>query len=313
MHSRSIVGLAFTSLCCIALVGCYKGTGFGPVEEGDGLRTFFEDRLTNATQHFTLNAPTGGLVHGVKGVEFIFPPNAFETQSGAMVTGSVDIEVIEVLDIADMILLNITTVGEDNGTRRALQSGGSVYVSARQGNNEVFLGPLGMRIMVPAASLDPAMDVFTANRTIGEDLLWTTADSATITPVAVDTSSGGMNYGYQLQVDSMQWINCDYFPFSTDNTTITAITPNDVPNDSTRVWFVFPTLNAVTGGSPNAPHTYAFGLVPVGLPAVVVSLTRNGDDYRSAFTNFTTTPNGSVGLSFQPTTIQAFEAAVNAL
>ncbi|MBL7951576.1 MAG: hypothetical protein JNM62_07640 [Flavobacteriales bacterium] len=313
MQSRSIVPIAFAAVCCLALIGCHKGTSFGPVDEGDGLSALFEDRLANATQHFSMNATTGGTIHGAGGVEFIFPPNAFQTQGGGIVAGSVNVEVIEVLDIADMILLNITTVGDDNGTRRVLNSGGSVYVSARQGNTELFLGPQGMGIIVPATTVSMQMGVFTANRTPGEDLLWTEADNATITPIAVDTAGSGGGYSYQLQVDSMQWINCDYFPFSPDNTTITAITPSDVPNDSTRVWFVFPTLNAVAGGSPNAPQTYAFGQVPVGLPAIAVSLTRNGDDYRSAFTNFTTTPTGSVGLSYQPTTLQAFEAAVNAL
>lgn len=313
MHSRSIVGLALASVCCIALVGCHKGTGFGPEGDGDGLQEFFEDRLANATQHFTVSASAGGSVHGAKGVEFIFPPGAFQTQSGATVTGNVDVEVIEVLDIADMILLNITTVGDDNGTRRVLKSGGSVYVSARQGNTRLFLGPQGMEIIIPAGTLDLPMGVFTANRTVGEELLWTEADSATITPIAVDTASGGGGYAYYLQVDSMQWINCDFFPPSPNNTTISAITPNDVPDDSTRVWFVFPSFNAVTGGYYSAPQTYSFGQVPVGLAGIAVSLSRNGDDYRSSFTTFTTTPNGSVGLSYQPTTLQAFEAAVNAL
>lgn len=313
MRSPSIIGLTFLSAGIVALSACNKGPGFGPEGGGDGLRMYFEQRVSDATQEFTVDGTIGGSVIGAKGVRVRFPMNAFRTQSGGAVTGAVAVSMVEVLDIADMILLNTTTVGNDNGTTRMLKSGGAVSIRARQGNNELVLGPLGMQISVPTDDFDPSMGVFTANRTTGEELIWEEEDSTAVDSTWIELPNGGVSIGYTFQVDSLQWINCDYFPFSPDNTTITATTPADVPNDSTLVWFVFPDMNSVTTGYGSAPNTYTFGQVPVGLQAVAVSLTRSNGAYRSAFTSFTTTVNGSVGLSYQPTTIQAFEAAINAL
>ncbi len=313
MRSSSVIGLSFLSAGLLALTGCNKGQGFGPSGGGNDLRAYFEERVANATQVFTVDGTTGGSIQGAQGVRIRFQMNAFRTQTGAAVTGPVTVSVVEVLGVADMILLNTTTVGNDNGTTRMLKSGGAVSVSARQGNNELVLGPQGMEISMPTDDYDPNMGVFTANRTAGEELLWEEEDSTAVDSTWIELPNGGVSIGYIFQVDSLQWINCDYFPSSANNTTITAITPDDVPNDSALVWFVFPDMNAVTSAYGAAPQTYTFGQVPVGLQAVAVSLTRNGAQYRSAFTTFTTTTNGSVGLSYQPTTLQAFEAAVEAL
>lgn len=308
-----MLGLACVVVCLGGMNGCHKGSQVSPGGGGDGIRGAFEANLADATQEFQLDAVNGGSLIGANGVVVNFPPNAFRTQSGGLVTGSVTVRLIEVLDLADMIMLNTTTVGNDNGTLRLLKSGGAVRVSASQGGNELALGPMGMSITVPAQVFDPSMSVFTANRTGGEELVWTEEDSASIDSTFMEWPNGGTGMGYYLQVDSLQWINCDYFPWSTQNTTIAAVTPSEVPDDSTLVWFVFPDLNAVAGTYAATNNTFTFGQVPVGLQAVAVGLTRNGSQYSSAFTSFTTSANGSVGLSFQPTTLAVFEAAVGAL
>lgn len=313
MTMRSVLLCAAAAVCSFAITGCHKGPSFGPTGGGDGLRDLFEQRLANATQLFTVSGSTGGTVVGDQGVRVHFPPSAFRTQAGGAVNGDVQIELIEVLDIGDMIRLNITTVGNDNGTLRLLKSGGAVYVGASQGGQALVLGPQGMSIVVPTPDADPAMGVFTANRAEGEDLVWNEEDSTSIDTTFVELPNGTTAIGYLLQVDSLQWINCDYFPWSATSTTVTAMTPANIPNDSTLVWFVFPDMNAVARSYSASVNTFTFGQVPVGLSAVAVALTRNGGAYSSAFTSFTTTTNGSVGLSFQPTTLQAFEAAVEAL
>jgi len=314
MRSASTTQFGLCSAIILFSTACSKGPGFGPGlnEDGSSLAALMEANVENARQHFQVDAAAGGSITGTKGVQVTFGTNAFRNASGTSVIGMVDVSLVEVMDIGDMIWLNTPTVGNDNGTLRVLQSGGAVYISARQGGNELLLGPQGMRIIVPTVDPDPDMGVFVADRTLGADLVWEPSPSATIDSVIIETL-GGFQYAYALQVDSMQWINCDFFPYSLNNTTLTAITTADVPNDSTLVWFVFPTINAVTSSYGSMPHTFGFSEVPVGLQAVAVGLTREGAFYRSAFTSFTTSAGGSAGLSFQPTTLQAFEAAVDAL
>lgn len=314
MRTRFIIVLSFVSACLLGVTACHKGSGIGPggSSEDAGLQGLFNDNLADATQEFQVDGASGGTVVGAKGVRVTFPPNAFRTQSGASVAGTVDVSLVEVMDVADMILLNTPTVGSDNGALAVLRSGGALYVAASQGANELLLGPAGMNVVVPTQAADPEMGVFTANRTTGEAITWTEEDSTALDSTIIETP-GGWTWAYTFQADSLQWINCDYFPSSSSNTSITALTPSQVPNDSTMVWFVFPDINAVTYTYTSAPNTFTFGTVPVGLQAIAVGLTRNGSQYSSAFTTFTTTTNGSVGLSFQPTTLSGFEAAVQAL
>ena len=312
MRSARSAQFVLCSATILLSVACNKGPSFGPGGGAGGLRSVFEDNIANATQQFQVDAASGGRVEGAKGVRVTFPPNAFHTVSGGVVSGNVEVSLVEVTDIADMIMLNTTTVGNDNGTLALLKSGGALYVSASQGTNELVLGPQGMNVTVPTPAIDTEMAVFTADRTQGEELVWNAEDSTSIDSVIIETPNGWY-WGYSFQADSLQWINCDYFPYSSANTFISAITPADVPNDSTIVWFVFPDLNAVTYTAPSAPNMFGFGTVPVGLQAIAVGLTRSGSQYRSSFSSFTTTTNGSVGLSFQPTSLQAFETALDNL
>lgn len=296
----------------VVMTGCGKGGGVGPQGHGDGLRAVLAAVREAGTQQFMVDAAAGASIVGAKGVHFIFPPAAFRTPAGGTVSGAVQVRVVEVLDIGDMVRLNTTTVGDDNGTLRVLKSGGAVHVSARQGNTDLVLGPQGMQIIVPTTAIDADMAVFTANNVAGGDLVWNEEAVASLDSTLIETQAGPIP-GYVLQVDSLQWVNCDYFPWSPSNTFITAVTPSNLPDDSTLVWFAFPDMNAATWTYASVPHEYGFGTVPVGVQAVAIGLSRNGGVYSSAFTSFTTTAGGSVGLSFQPTTIQAFQAAVEAL
>lgn len=305
--ARTLLFLAIAS----GLASCYKGTSTGPQQGDDNtLAPLFMAHREAAVQHFQVDAVAGGTITGAGNVQVSFGPDAFRKPNGAAVTGQVEVSLLEVLDVHDMIWYNAQTVGNDNGTVRILKSGGAVRVTARQGAQELVLGPGGMSVVVPTTDYDPNMQLFTEDRN-AEDLIWSLSDTTTIDTAMIETPNGWL-VGYQLQVDSLQWINCDYFS-GTDQVFIGAVTPNDVPNDSTLVWLVLPDLNAVAQVYPVAPHTYSFGEVPPGLSGVMVGLTRNGNEYRSAFTALTTASGLSVGLSFQYTTLSDFELAVDGL
>ena len=316
MRTARTVQLVLCSATIVLSVACNKGPNFGPGlnDDENSLAAMLESNVENARQHFQVDAASGGSITGVKGVRVVFGPNAFRTASGAVVSGQVSVSLVEVMDIGDMVWLNKTTVGADeqSGGLRLLSSGGAVEVLASQGGQRLVLAEAGMQVNVPTEEVDSNMQVFTSPGMTEDVLIWNLADS-TAMDTAVSQWGENWTYFYQFQTTHLNWINCDYFPYSPANTTLTAVTPDDVPNDSTLVWFVFPDFNGVSHAYGSAPHTYTFGLVPVGASATVVALTRNGSEYRSAFFPFTTTTNGSVGLSFQTTTLQAFETAVEQL
>lgn len=311
MIARLVPAVLFVA--SMILVSCNKGPMFGP-GEGDelALSELFANNRANATQSFQVNAGTGATIIGSGGARITFGPNAFRTPNGSPVSGVVNVSLLEVMDVKDMVWLNVQTVGNDDGTLRLLSSGGAVKVSATQGGQELALGPQGMVVVVPTDAIDPQMAVFSSNSITDEGIIWTVEDSLPMDSTFFEGPSG-WNLGYELPVDSMQWINCDYFYGAAVTTMLSATVPSDVPGDSTQLWIAFPVRNAVAGMWPTTATSFAFGQIAIGEQAVVIGLTRNGASYRSAFSNVTISQAMTVGLSFQPTTLQAFEAALDGL
>ena len=60
------------------------------------LGAFFSGNTANEVQQFTIDATTPGSISGSKGTVINFSGSSFETQSGTVVTGNVDIELIEI-------------------------------------------------------------------------------------------------------------------------------------------------------------------------------------------------------------------------
>lgn len=308
MQHTSSGKLVFSVALVLGISACNKGPSFGPEGEADALSTLFADNRANATQAFQVNAASGGTIVGSGGVTITFPPNAFQTMNGNAVAGNVEVSLLEILDPHDMIWYNVQTVGNNNGSDRLLRSGGALHVQAYQGSQQLYLGSQGMYVLMPTTAVDPNMGVFTANGMTDEGMVWSQE------PWSLDSVSSELGVFYGVNTDSLQWINCDYFASYPQTLYLDAVTPADVHPDSVTLWVAFPTENAVMLMLANGPGIFrSWQVVPEGMQAVVVGLERNGNSYRSAFTNVTITSGQQVGLSFQSTDQQTFEAALNGI
>ena len=277
------------------------------------IRAYLADNLNDARQSFTVNASTGGGVQGSGGCHVQFAPGAFRSATGAIITGTVQVKLIEVLSIADMVLLNKQTAGNYGGELRMLTSGGEVKIEASQGGNEVFIVPNGAVVSIPGSNVDPQMRVFSGTEDSDGDVTWNmTEDSIVVQDSAVWDTTGVNWFYYQFTADSLNWLNCDYFP-AASVTTMDIDAPDGFDAGNTMVWLVVPALNGVLGG------WYYNGLfttyqAPIGYAAVVVALHQDADDnYFSSFTNITVATGMTVPITFLPTTLAQFEADVNAL
>jgi|GEM_PF-923789 len=85
----------------------------------------------------TINAAVGGSFYGLSGTRYNFLPNSFVNSAGAVVTGNIDIEVLECTTEADMIFGKMLTVS--NGT--PLISAGEVNVKATQSGAALYIRP----------------------------------------------------------------------------------------------------------------------------------------------------------------------------
>ena len=275
----------------------------------------FEENIADAEESYSVNAGWGSQIVATQGTRLNFSPGAFVHADGSPVTGVVDVKVVEVLSIGDMIWLNKQTLGNDNGTLRLLRSGGALSITAFQGGEQLGTTEGGLLVEIPTLVGDPAMEFFTGEEDAEGRMIWSPVDTVTVA-VVPDYVEVYYTIPYQLTPQGLNWINCDYFYNYPDITPFSATIPDGQPTDSTQVWLAFPTQNAVTQIWNVNGQTYTTGggyQVPVGMQIVVVSLYKDGNDYFSSFTNVTVTENMDVPITFNPTTLAAFEAAVDAL
>lgn len=164
---------------------------------------FFNNNLSNGTQTFTINAGQAQTITGDKGTVIHFNANSFVTSSGAPITGSVQIELVEIYSKSDMILMNKQTVGKTGNGVSPLLSGGQFSIVAKQNGQKLNLAP-GMYYQIDAPApngTNNMMSLFYGQETNGQ-LEWTQADSAFVNP------GTGI---YSAFPDSTGWVNLDVF------------------------------------------------------------------------------------------------------
>jgi hypothetical protein len=204
------------------------------------LKNYFTQNQENAIQTFSGDAQTAISITGSKGTQLDFPANSFETTSGGAVTGSIDIEFIEIFDKADMIRLNKPTIGLQTGGGLApLISGGEFKVTASQNGQELKLKPgISYNATVPAPNgVDSQMDLFYGNGS-EDTLIWEQADSSFVF---------GQGSQYNTYFDSLDWINCDYFMSDPNpQTTVQVEIPQGFDNTTCMLFISFDGMNSMT-------------------------------------------------------------------
>jgi hypothetical protein len=88
-------------------------------------------------QLFTINAAAGGSFYGSRGTRFIIKPNSLLDDTGANVTGTVQIEVAEYRKRGDMLFSGVLPYS--NG--EPLVTGGELYINATKDGRRIYLKP----------------------------------------------------------------------------------------------------------------------------------------------------------------------------
>lgn len=275
------------------------------------LNAYFDQNLEDEVETFSVDASSAFTITTSGGSELSFPANAFENSNGNQVSGTINIEVVELLDKKDMLLSNKPTMGNlPNGGRAPLTSGGEFRVTASQNGNEIDLKDgFSYGATVPAPNgVDPNMDVFYGSMN-GDTLTWDEADSSGV------WGQGGY---YETYFDSLNWVNLDYFTDSSSaNTTVQVELPAGFDNSNCMLFISFDGMNSLANlyNFQNGVFTSApYYTLPIGTDVHFIAVSYINGNPHTAIAPATIQNNHYETISsLNQTTEAQFESDINAL
>lgn len=319
MNMKKVI-LSLLVLATLGMVACKKNEVVPSPGSTSELNSFFEDNLNDAKQSFSINTSTWNTFTGENGVKISVPANSFVNANGTMVTGTVQFELIEVLDVSSMVSLNKTT--SSNG--EILVSGGQIKLTATQNSNQVFLAPgMAVQVSMPTANVDPQMALFIGTENDNGDVDWASSIGDTTQQDTIiivnDSLNGGWSnyYTFDLNNDSLGWINCDYFwNNNSPETDVTAQLDTTYNLSNTVCYLVFPNINSVISLSPNYQLNdgkFTAYNIPTGQSVTFACISEINGVYYSAFVNSTIVMNHIENITMSQTTLASIQTAISNL
>lgn len=271
-------------------------------------------------QRFQGDAATGFIITGERGTEIHFPADAFVDVDGVLVTGQVEIGIIEILTKSDLLLSGVAT--ESNG--QLLESGGELYIEVLQGGDTLQLNPANgqwsanpVTVKLPRdTDADPnGMILFNQGPRYDGNLL----GDDSFTWLVFDESPQALvgPYSYDFNIPNFGWINVDKF-LSYPPSQLTYVHVRLTPGSATglqdvAVMVVFENLNAVIGLNYDPAMqwfgTESFSLtpnLPIGESISVVVIAKDAQDnlYFAKQEGITIAANDLYTLTPQPASQQ---------
>ena len=177
-------------------------------------------------------------ISGVNGTNISFSPNSFLDGNGDVVTGNIDVELIDAQDNKDMLLMNCPTVTNDG---QLLESGGIFYFNPTQNGNQLTIDPNNPpQVTMPAPNGDVMFYYIGVLDTDGNLLSWDLVDQNQTIGTSLSISQlGDTSYYYSFNLTGVGWINTDHpygvAPFS--SVTVDLPSENNGSNSSVFIYF----------------------------------------------------------------------------
>ena len=241
------------------------------------LSSFFTDNIAEATQHFTTSAESFIYITGEKGTILLLNSNQLVDSDGNLVTGLVDIELIEIDKKSEIIMLNKATTGINQyGQHETLISDGEFYVSISQNGEELTtLSPMMLYSFL--APYDPDMRKF-VNTSEEEDLLWEMAEDSLLNEDGEFEGTGA----FEILPGEWGWTNIDkFYNDPSPQTEIYAELPEGFNNTNTEVFISYDgESNALAQFDvwEDGRFTEHYGLIPIGLDVHFIAVRMIGGE-----------------------------------
>lgn len=166
------------------------------------LDDYYQENRDNALQTFVVDANSPIEIHGEQGTTVTIAANNFTDAYGNVITGNVEVKLIEIFSKPDMVMMDMTTITVDGGI---LVSGGEFFLDVTLPGSDESLRPIEpMRVHVPAETEEPDMT------------LWVNNGNGWELAAGPDRAPDGLmepwDAGYAASIMSGGWFNFDYAP-----------------------------------------------------------------------------------------------------
>ncbi len=303
MKKNNIIIAIGISLLLMALSSCDDSeTPAKPTPDAAALQAMTDENIEAKTQHFTIDATTGGQIKGTQGTIVEFPASAFLTAANGVVTGTVDIELIEIYTRSSMLLTQKATIGKkDNGDKDVLISGGEFYVNVTKDGN-VLKPESTYTIIVPTNNTggpDVEMNMFNGVEECENDtcnMVWVEQKDRKI-EIGEFQDVGGVFSAYYAIQSKFGWTNIDkWYNDPRTKTTIFVEVPEGYDNTNCALFIVYDGEPTALGrfdkyDDETNRFTEHYGLIPIGLNVHIILVSIIDDEIHYAMKGTTIVEN----------------------
>ena len=245
---------------------------------------FFSSNESEFSESFNENSSIYyQTITSANGINYIYGPNTFLTSDGNPVSGSFVITVNDAITNNQMLLMNKPTFTK-NG--ELLVSGGIVKLVATQNGQTLSINnDEPVQVVIPTNDYNP-MSFFDGSEDNNGNFGWELEDDTIDLVENFDSTGNGQftSLGLSFELDSIGWINCDYFYSSGDPLTgVTVNLPEGYTGANSTVFIFYNTINSLaTLYDADEDGTFDLGYnyeTPIGMDVTFVIVSEIDGQY----------------------------------
>lgn len=267
-------------------------------------KSLYAAALDNHIQTFTLSVNETGVADFTSddGVEVTLNTNCLQI-NGMPVTGTIDVEFIELYDRANLLTTGVGTMGtHPDGTMEMLVSGGAFYVQILQNGVAVDPNSCGYTLRIPTTltgGMDTEMLLWYGVEDENGNLIWEDANNEQGQGGGIETSNGL----YWVWASQFGWTNVDrFYSDPRPKTTIFVGVPNGYDVSNSDVFLSYDGEETAlarldTYDEETGLFSEHYGLIPIGLECHVIFVSEHNGQWVYAIKPYTVAEDGMVTIS----------------
>ena len=291
-----------------------------PVPSAQDFTNIKQQALENQTQNFQFDGSDGNItLTSTKGVQININTNCL-TLNGDPITGTIDLEYVELFEKGTMLSTNKPTMGTlPNGDKAMLLSGGEFFLEATQNGATIAMN-CDIQLIVPNAltgGADPAMTLWNGTIDAEDNLAWDEVEDA--------TGQGGVfveGGEYYAFIGEFGWSNIDrFYNDPRPKTLIQAQAPIGYNFTNSAMYLSYDGEDTGLASLDTYDGTLNlfsehYGQIPIGLECHVIFATEDNGTWRYAIKAVTIVADDIITFSLNETALATeaeFIDIINAL